>query len=74
MENDTGRLKVNECLQVEGYDNIYAIGDCNNVPETKLGYLAQQQSKCAFENMHRQLEGKELTKYVLGKVYLFYYI
>ena len=28
--NKRGQLKVNEFLQVEGYNDIFAIGDCNN--------------------------------------------
>lgn len=36
-------LQVNEFLQVEGQHNVFAIGDANNVKETKLGYLATVQ-------------------------------
>ena len=31
----SGHVKVNEYLQVEGLENVFAIGDCNNVPEPK---------------------------------------
>ena len=31
-----GAVKVNEFLQVEGEENIFAIGDCNNVPTPKM--------------------------------------
>eukprot|EP00923_Selenidium_pygospionis_P057162 GHVN01099826.1.p1 GENE.GHVN01099826.1~~GHVN01099826.1.p1 ORF type:complete len:429 (+),score=65.14 GHVN01099826.1:149-1288(+) len=36
-----GRIKVNEYLQVQGETNIFAIGDCNNVDETKMAASAQ---------------------------------
>ena len=61
-----GRLCVNKFLQVEGYEDIFAVGDCNNVPETKLGYLAQCQAKNVFENLERKLQNKEIEPYELG--------
>ena len=30
-----GRLKVNEFLEVEGYENVWALGDCAAVPDTR---------------------------------------
>lgn len=48
---DHGALKVDEYLRVEGYENIYAVGDCNNVPETKLAYGAKLQGKVAVSNI-----------------------
>ena len=39
-------LQVNEWLQVEGHTKLFAIGDANNVKETKLGYLATIQACC----------------------------
>lgn len=36
-------LQVDPFLQVEGHANVFAIGDANNVKETKLGYLATMQ-------------------------------
>lgn len=38
--NAAGQIKVDKNLLVDGKDNIFAAGDCNDVPETKLGYLA----------------------------------
>ena len=37
-----GELKVNARLQVDGYKNVFAIGDCSN-REAKLGFLAGMQ-------------------------------
>ncbi len=28
------------CMQVEGHSDIFAVGDCNNYPETKMGVTA----------------------------------
>lgn len=33
---ESGHIKVNEFLQVKNHENIYAIGDCNDVAEPKL--------------------------------------
>jgi NADH dehydrogenase len=30
-----GRVKVNEFLEVEGYENVWALGDCAAVPDTR---------------------------------------
>ena len=43
--------QVDEFLQVEGHDNVLAIGDANNVKETKLGYLATIQAQIAARNL-----------------------
>jgi len=49
--NKRGQLKVNEFLQVEGYNDIFAIGDCNNFDVTKLALEAQMQSDKTFQNL-----------------------
>ncbi|KAK9819023.1 hypothetical protein WJX74_006154 [Apatococcus lobatus] len=40
-----GFIKVDMHFRVEGHPNWFAVGDCNNIPEIKLGYLAQGQGK-----------------------------
>ena len=37
-----GELRVNKFLQVEGHENIFAIGDCCNADQ-KMGFLAAEQ-------------------------------
>ncbi|KAK3443746.1 hypothetical protein EUGRSUZ_B03822 [Eucalyptus grandis] len=37
-----GRLKVDQCMRVEGRDNIFAVGDITDVQEIKQGCLAQK--------------------------------
>ena len=38
-------------LQVEGSPKVFAIGDCNDVAETKLGYFASFQAN-SFSEPH----------------------
>ena len=35
-----GAIRVDEHLRVVGFEDVFAIGDCNNVPETKLASTA----------------------------------
>ena len=48
---ERGALKVNEFLQVEGQEDIFAIGDCNNVKENKVVLNAQQQADYVYKNL-----------------------
>ena len=61
--DQNGRLKVDGKFRVEGCDNIFALGDCANVPEGKLGYLADQQAGALAKNIIAMSKGK------LGKEY-----
>ena len=58
--NKRGQLKVNEFLQVEGYNDIFAIGDCNNFDVSKfflvvLCYPKSFQKKFQSKNSLLQL-------------------
>ncbi|KAF2073244.1 hypothetical protein CYY_005441 [Polysphondylium violaceum] len=46
-----GRIKVNKSLQVEGYSNIFAIGDVNNVPELKTSFNAGFHASVVAKNI-----------------------
>ncbi|XP_014669758.1 PREDICTED: apoptosis-inducing factor 2-like [Priapulus caudatus] len=61
-----GRLPVNEFLQVDGYENVFAAGDCNNVKERKMGMLATQQGTSVGKSILSHAEGKALNKYSGG--------
>lgn len=37
--------------QVDGYENIFAIGDCTDWDEPKLGYAAQNQATIVAKNI-----------------------
>ncbi|KAG7215006.1 hypothetical protein INR49_022896 [Caranx melampygus] len=65
---DSGALKVNQHLQVEGFSNIFAVGDCANVNEPKLAYHAGLHATVAVSNIINSLKGKKLTSYHTGNV------
>ncbi len=49
----------NYTLMVEGYDNIFAIGDCTNLPSSKAGSVAHFQADILFENFLDVVDGRE---------------
>ncbi len=61
--NDRGHLMVDEFLRVENHQHIFAIGDCSNIKEAKLGYLADIQGEAVAKNMLRLVKGKKLKAY-----------
>lgn len=63
---ENGALKVNQHLQVEGFDNVYAVGDCANLNEPKLAYHAGLHGSVAATNIINTLKGKCLTSYHTG--------
>lgn len=48
-----------QTLMVEGYDNIFAIGDCTNLPSSKAGSVAHFESDILFENFLDVIEGRK---------------
>ncbi|KAJ8359547.1 hypothetical protein SKAU_G00160720 [Synaphobranchus kaupii] len=65
---ENGALKVNPHLQVEGFENIYAIGDCADINEPKMAYHAGLHAGVAVTNIINSLLGKALTSYKTGSV------
>ncbi|XP_045921222.1 ferroptosis suppressor protein 1-like [Micropterus dolomieu] len=65
---ENGALKVNEHLQVEGFSNVFAVGDCANVSEPKMAYHAGLHATVAVSNIDNSLSGKALTSYHTGNV------
>jgi|GEM_PF-2221865 len=61
--NRKGQIEVNEYLQPNGQNNIWVVGDINDVPEIKHGTLAIRQAKIASGNILRMLDGKLMRKY-----------
>lgn len=57
------RLIVDGRFRVEGTENLYALGDCANVPEGKLGYLADQQAAALAKNIIATAKGKPTRDY-----------
>ncbi|XP_009798911.1 uncharacterized protein [Nicotiana sylvestris] len=46
-----GRLMVDSNLRVKGRSNVFGIGDITDIPELKLGYLAQRHAVVAAKNI-----------------------
>lgn len=63
---NNGALKVNDHLQVEGFSNVFAVGDCANVEEPKMAYHAELHAAIAVNNITNSLSGKALTSYRTG--------
>ncbi|KAJ8250567.1 hypothetical protein COCON_G00224890 [Conger conger] len=63
-----GALKVNPQLQVEGFENIYAVGDCADLNEPKMAYHAGLHAGVAVTNIVNSLSGKAPTSYRTGAV------
>lgn len=61
--DEKGRVRVDATFQMEGCEGIYAIGDCANVPEGKLGYLADKQAAALVKNIIALSNGKSAKPY-----------
>ncbi|NXF89578.1 AIFM2 factor, partial [Eubucco bourcierii] len=63
-----GALKVNKHLQLEGYKNIYVIGDCADVKEPKMAYHAGLHANIVVTNIYNSLTNKCLKSYEPGSL------
>ncbi|XP_064320721.1 ferroptosis suppressor protein 1 isoform X1 [Phalacrocorax carbo] len=61
-------LKVNRHLQLEGYENIYAIGDCADLKEPKMAYHAGLHANVVVTNIINSLTHKPLKTYEPGSL------
>ena len=68
--DDQKRLKVTDRLQVEGYTNVFAIGDCANTPEHKMAAHAANHAQLVVSNLIRELKGEPTKAYVSGSKFL----
>jgi len=66
--DEEGRLKVNNYLQVEGFENVYCLGDVSNAHVLKTSYMATLQSACVADNIKLNESGKSLKPYNQGKL------
>jgi NADH dehydrogenase FAD-containing subunit len=53
---ENGSIKVDRYLRVTGVNNMFAVGDCNDVKETKLGFLANNQGSFTAKNLQKILK------------------
>jgi NADH dehydrogenase len=67
---ERGRVKVNEYLEVEGYQNIWSLGDCAVVPDIHTGkpcpptaQHALRQGKVLARNIEAVIRGGEKRKF-----------
>eukprot|EP01103_Thecamoeba_quadrilineata_P000034 TRINITY_DN10020_c0_g1_i1.p1 TRINITY_DN10020_c0_g1~~TRINITY_DN10020_c0_g1_i1.p1 ORF type:complete len:378 (-),score=79.88 TRINITY_DN10020_c0_g1_i1:52-1185(-) len=54
---------VNENLQIEGFENVFAMGDVTAIREEKLAQAAQQHAFLIAKNVKRLAKGKPLLAY-----------
>lgn len=57
--NEQGFIPVNELMQINGFDRIYAAGDIIDLPGPKFGYMAVRQGKVAARNIVSQIHNEE---------------
>lgn len=60
---DQKALKVNQYLQLKGYNNIFVGGDINNIREEKTAQNAERQASLIVKNIKRLLKKQSLIKY-----------
>ena len=53
-------VQVNEYLQVEGFTNIFALGDCCNTADKKMAVFAGKQAECVVANIVAEAGGKQV--------------
>ncbi|GAM23566.1 hypothetical protein SAMD00019534_067410, partial [Acytostelium subglobosum LB1] len=61
--DEHGHIKVNEHLQVEGHDNVFAIGDITNTKELKTYYNAKYHAAIICTNLKACESKKKLAVY-----------
>lgn len=61
--DEKGYIHVERTLNVRGTDNVFAIGDINNIGEPKLYYTAHMQAMHCVRNLSRVLNGQEMVPY-----------
>ncbi|MFF3174344.1 NAD(P)/FAD-dependent oxidoreductase [Streptomyces sp. NPDC057900] len=56
-----GQVPVTEFLNVEGHENIYAVGDITDVPEAKMAGYAMRHAEVVAKNITARLKGEQPT-------------
>ncbi|KAG2171841.1 hypothetical protein INT43_008221 [Umbelopsis isabellina] len=63
IETPTQQIKVRNTLQLESQDNIFAVGDCNNVKENKQAAWTGKQATAAADNIVALITNSTLKEY-----------
>ncbi|MDY2941619.1 MAG: FAD-dependent oxidoreductase [Varibaculum sp.] len=66
--NPDGTIMVDEYMRVRSNNNVYAVGDITDVPESKRADAARAHARVVIANIRDQIAGKEpATTYAPGK-------
>ena len=61
--DNKGLIKVDSYMKVQGYENLYALGDCANLDNNKHGYLATVQGAYLANALLKSAKGKNIKPY-----------
>ena len=61
--DERNHVKVNEFLQVNGFENIFAAGDITAIKEEKTAQNAEREAEIVVKNIRALESGRELKKY-----------
>lgn len=61
--DETGLIKVDATMCVEGMENIFALGDCSTIATAKMGYLADIQAALLAKNITSAARGGVMKRY-----------
>ncbi|TQV84861.1 NAD(P)/FAD-dependent oxidoreductase [Aliikangiella coralliicola] len=61
--DDKGFVKVDSLMKVQGYENLYALGDCATLDNHKHGYVASVQGAMLADALLRSAKGKKIKPY-----------
>ncbi len=61
--DDKGLIKVDTFMKVEGYENLYSLGDCSTLDSRKHGYLAGVQGALLGDALLNAAQGKTVKPY-----------
>lgn len=61
--DDKGLIQVDGFMNVKGYDNLYALGDCAALDTNKHGYLASVQGGMLADAILKKAKGKKVKPY-----------
>ncbi len=65
-KNNRHKLVIDHYLKVSGYDNIYAMGDCTEIPDAPYpvtAQTAQRQGKYVGKSLNKIAKGKPVKKF-----------
>ena len=68
---EAGFRQTSTTLKVKGHDDVYAVGDCTDIPISKAGATAHYEAIVIAENIAAQVKGTSVKEYD-GKVQCFF--